>query len=120
MTAFIYWISRLSAVSVLFYKIAIISAIIIGISLLMSVIGNSEEEVSPSVFKSFKRRLWIPVIFYVLHILTPTTKEAVVIGLTGKLLNYIEKDTSLQQIPFKATKVIVNKLEKYNKKYEKD
>lgn len=116
MTSLIYWISRLSILSSLFYKAALLSAALIVLSLIISSIGNSEEDIDPTVFKRFKKRLWIPVIFYLLHALTPTTKEALLIGVSGKVLNYVEKDTCLQQIPFDITKAISDKIKSSSEK----
>jgi uncharacterized membrane protein len=117
--ALIYWLTRLSSISNLFFALGLISAVIVGGGLLaysiMLIEWNTDDDETKykQKRKTFFNKLWVPILFFVFHILTPDTKEAMLIIAGGKTLDYVQSDTSLQKIPYKATELILKKMEEY-------
>lgn len=60
--------------------------------------------------RTFKMSFFISLFF---AIFTPSTKEAIIIYSSGRALDYVESDTSLQKIPYKATEIIIKKMDDY-------
>ena len=67
-------------------------------------------EINNKKQKTAKRFFFISLFFAVF---TPDTKEAVMIYAGGKTLDYVQKDTSLQKIPYKTTELIIKKMDEY-------
>ena len=117
-TVLIYWLTRLSSISDFFLTLGTISAVIVGLGVLgysvalIESYDDSEDEYKQKRRKFFNK-VWIPILFYVLYILTPNTKEAMLIIAGGKTMDYVQSDTSLQKIPYKATELILKKMEDY-------
>lgn len=117
--ALIYWLTRLSSISDFFLTLGIISAAIISLGLIGYSVAlidwpSDEDEIKyKQKRKKFFNKLWVPILFFVLYILTPNTKEAMLIIAGGKTLDYVQSDTSLQKIPYKATELILKKMEDY-------
>ncbi len=117
--ALIYWLTRLSNISNFFLTLGVISTIIIGIGILGYSIAtlnyptDEEEVLFRAIRKKFISRTWIPILLFIFHILTPNTKEAMLIIAGGKTLDYVQSDTSLQKIPYKATELILKKMDEY-------
>lgn len=117
--ALIYWLTRLSSISDFFLTLGIISAAIISLGLigysvaLMDWPSDEDEIKYKQKRKKFFNKLWVPMLFFVLYILTPNTKEAMLIIAGGKTMDYVQSDTSLQKIPYKATELILKKMEDY-------
>lgn len=123
-TFFIYLATRLSGVQAISVSIAVAS----GISLLVLILYRFIElddnvvyeykvesttkriEINNKRQKTAKRFLFISLFFAVF---TPDTKEAIMIYAGGKTLDYVQKDTSLQKIPYKATELIIKKMDQY-------
>jgi hypothetical protein len=111
----IYWITRLDGIVLLFITISVF-AISFGIISLVDTF--STDWVVPIEKKKKKRSiilLSIGFFFMILCVFTPNSKQAIMIYAGGKTLNYIQSDTSLQQIPAKSTELILNKLNEYLK-----
>lgn len=117
--ALIYWLTRLSSISDFFLTLGVISAAIISLGLigysvaLMDWPSDEDEIEYKQKRKKFFNKLWVPILFFVLYILTPNTKEAMLIIAGGKTMDYVQSDTSLQKIPYKATELILKKMEDY-------
>lgn len=117
--ALIYWLTRLSSISDFFLTLGIISAAIISLGLigysvaLMDWPSDEDEIKYKQKRKKFFNKIWVPILLFVVYILTPNTKEAMLIIAGGKTLDYVQSDTSLQKIPYKATELILKKMEDY-------
>ena len=117
--ALIYWLTRLSSISDFFLTLGVISAAIVGIGFLgysMAVLDCWDDDRIAKykvARKKFINKTWVPMLFFVLYILTPNTKEAMLIIDGGKTMGYVQKDTSLQKIPYKATELVLKKMEEY-------
>lgn len=117
--ALIYWLTRLSSISDFFLTLGVISALLIsggvfGYSFAILDSYRDEEKVEyKQKRKKFSNKIWVPILFFVLYILTPNTKEAMLIIAGGKTMDYVQSDTSLQKIPYKATELILKKMEDY-------
>jgi len=61
-----------------------------------------------------KTKLLVPLglILILITMFIPSKNEAIFIMAGGKTLDYVQSDTSLQKIPYKATSVIVEYLDK--------
>ena len=117
--ALIYWLTRLSSISDFFLTLGVISALLIsggvfGYSFAILDSYRDEEKVEyKQKRKKFSNKIWVPILLFVLYILTPNTKEAMLIIAGGKTMDYVQSDTSLQKIPYKATELILKKMEDY-------
>ena len=117
--ALIYWLTRLSNISGFFLTLGVISAVIIGIGILGYSIAivdcwNDDKIAKYKVArKKFINEKWVPILLFIFYVLTPTTKEAMLIIAGGKTLDYVQSDTSLQKIPYKATELILKKMDEY-------
>ena len=117
--ALIYWLTRLSSISDFFLTLGVTSGLIVlggvlGYSLAIMDFPSDDDEVNyKQKRKKFFNKVWVPILFFVLHILTPDTKEAMLIIAGGKTMDYVQSDTSLQKIPYKATELILKKMEDY-------
>lgn len=117
--ALIYWLTRLSNISNFFLALGVISTVIIGIGILGYSIAivdcyNNEREVRyRAIRKKFINKTWVPILLFVFYILTPDTKEAMLIIAGGKTMDYVQSDTLLQKIPYKATELILKKMDEY-------
>ena len=111
--ALIYWLTRLSNISGFLLSLSIISSVIIGIGILGYSIAimdwpNDDDEIRfRSIRKKFMNKIWVPILLFIFYILTPNTKEAMLIIAGGKTLDYVQSDTSLKKIPYKATELIL-------------
>ena len=117
--ALIYWLTRLSNISGFLLTLGVISAVIIGFGIIGYSIAivdyptDEEEARSRAIRKRFINKTWIPILLFIFYILTPDTKEAMLIIAGGKTMDYVQSDTSLQKIPYKATELILKKMDEY-------
>lgn len=117
--ALIYWLTRLSSISDFFLTLGVISAAIISLGLsgysvaILDSYRDEEKIEYRQKRKKFFNKIWVPMLLFVLFILTPNTKEAMLIIAGGKTMDYVQSDTSLQKIPYKATELILKKMEDY-------
>ena len=117
--ALIYWLTRLSSISNFFLTLGIISVVVIGIGILGYSVAmidcyREDEEIEyRQKRKKFFDKIWVPILLFIFYILTPDTKEAMIIIAGGKTLDYVQSDTSLQKIPYKATELILKKMDEY-------
>ena len=117
--ALIYWLTRLSSISGLFLAATIVTGLIMGIGIIgysvaiLDSYHDNEEKENRVKRKYFINRVWIPILLSILTALIPDTKEAMLIVAGGKTLDYVQADTSLQKIPYKATELIIKKMDEY-------
>jgi len=122
--ALIYWLTRLSSIQGLFTAAAIIITAIISVGLFsytIMMIDSSESEVKElkQKRKYFVNRIWIVCLLWLVAILTPDTKEAMLIIAGGKTMDFVQQDTSLKKIPYKTTELILKKMDEYINEVEK-
>jgi len=111
----IYWLTRLDYVQNIFIAIAIILGILIVANIFnafIKMIGDCDE-----IY--FLNSIWkkaVTIFFFSLSIiaacLTPTKTEMILIYAGGKTMDYVQKDTSLQKIPYQTTTIISDYLDK--------
>jgi hypothetical protein len=124
--ALIYWLTRLSNISGFLLTLSVISSVIIGIGILgysiaiLEPYGTDDEVRYKQIRKKFMNKTWIPTLLFVFYILTPDTKEAMLIIAGGKTMDYVQSDTSLKKIPYKATEMILKKMDEYIDETTKD
>ncbi len=107
----IYWLTRLDYLQGLFMVISIIG----GIGLLFYIIfGLINADCEDKPFRKKPLYIWVPVLFTTVLIgsLIPTKKEAILIIAGGKTMDYVEKDTSLNKLPYQTTAIISEFLDK--------
>jgi hypothetical protein len=119
-TLFIYLLTRLSSIQGLFVGLAIFTGLCaIGYFVFTMVqldVYYGEEPDGKKIAtgqKGMKRWGITSIIFILFAVMTPTTKEAMLIVAGGKTLDYVQKDTSFQKIPYKATELVLKKMEEY-------
>lgn len=120
----IYLITRLDIFIGLNIALAVISALIASITFLWKSIELDEQYESErvkiaSLNKQIKFTFRICIIATFIASLLPSSKEAIFIYAGGKTMDYIQKDTSLQKIPFKATEIVIKKMDEYLNEGEK-
>lgn len=116
-TFFIYLLTRLSAINATFTISAIVLGILFAAIAALSLSNRVEFGDDDSDYLKLKRVAKpIGVAFFVslmFAILTPTTSDAIAIYAGGKTLDWVEKDSSIQQIPGKASELILAKMNEY-------
>ena len=124
--ALIYWLTRLSSISGFLLTLGVISAVIVGIGILgysLAILdwASDEDEIRfRAIRKRFINKTWIPILLFIFYILTPNTKEAMLIIAGGKTMDYVQSDTALKKIPYKATEMILKKMDEYIDETAKD
>lgn len=116
----IYLLTRLSAVQGLFIGLTFLFGFVAFISILYRNIELSSDYESDKpkiakIMRIFRNACIAFSITLIGAIFTPTTQEAMLIIAGGKTLDYVESDTALQKIPYKATEVILHKMDEYLK-----
>lgn len=119
-TLFIYLLTRLSSIQGLFVGLAIFTGMcalgyfIYTMSQYDIFYGEKPDEKKIAAgHKGMKRWGITSIIFILFAVMTPDTKEAILIVAGSKTLDYVQKDTSLQKIPYKATELVLKKMEEY-------
>ena len=107
----IYWITRLDLISGWLIAFGVISAIVTFIAIACYICHRSDYEKYDddadkrwALFSSKLFKISLPCffVFCVSSILTPTTKEAMLIYVVGNTIDYIKQNNTLQQIPDKC------------------
>lgn len=123
----IYWITRLNLISGWLIGFAVISAIVTIVAIIAYLGNRSDYEVygkdadkrwTEFCSKLFKISLPCFFVFCLSSILTPTTKEAMLIYGVGTTIDYVKQNNTLQQIPDKCINALdawVDSLNKENK-----
>jgi hypothetical protein len=117
--ALIYWLTRLSSISGFFLALSVISIAIVSIGIAGYSVAMIDcwTDDKTAKYKIARKKIigktWIPILLTIVYILTPNTKEAMLIIAGGKTMDYVQSDTSLQKIPYKATELILKKMEDY-------
>ena len=115
----LYLLTRLDSISDLTCTISVFLFLLFGVLIVVSLVQidtyYNEESKKPHIASRDKyiKKLWIPIALSIICVFTPTTKEAMFIYAGGKTLDYVQKDTSLQKIPYKATELILHKMDEY-------
>jgi len=123
-TLFIYLATRLSGIQAISVIMASASFIILCGLFLYKFIELDDNltydykvEITKKRFEINKKQRKISMRFFFISlffaIFTPDTKEAMMIYAGGKTLDYVQKDTSLHKIPYKATELIIKKMDEY-------
>ena len=121
----IYLITRLDIFIGLSMAFAIISALFTVVTYAWKSMEFSEDYERDRIKivranKTIKLSLRICIIFTVVASLLPSSKEAIMIYAGGKTMDYIQQDTSLQKIPYKATEIVIKKMDEYLNEGEKE
>ncbi len=75
-----------------------------------------EEEPDPPAFtKTYKKKFYIGIFCLLLAILIPTKSEIITIAGAGTALEYVEKDSSLQQIPYELSSYLKEQVQNLRK-----
>jgi uncharacterized membrane protein len=119
----LYWFTRLDHFSDFIVSVAIILFLIAVILLVRAYCFMDKEferderklEIDAERKVALKKsKVLIPIAFVIimLTLFIPSKNEVIFIMAGGKTLDYVQSDTSLSKIPYKATEVIVNYLDK--------
>jgi hypothetical protein len=115
----LYLLTRLDSISDLICTITVFLFILFAALIVVSMIHidisyDKEEKIKYKASRDkYIKKSWIPLFLSIICVFTPTTKEAMFIYAGGKTLDYVQKDTSLQKIPYKATELIIKKMDQY-------
>ena len=75
-----------------------------------------EEEPDPPAFtKTYKKKFYIGIFCLLLAIFTPTKSDIINIAGAGTVLEYVEKDSSLQQIPYELSSYLKEQIQDLRK-----
>ena len=114
----LYWITRLDGINTLVTVMLVLSAVVVIVSFVFYLISfdsytyENPLNVRKLTIKLFKIGIPFLIISAIVLIFVPTTKEAMIIYGGGKTLEFAKQDSSLNKIPYQATKVITNYLDK--------
>lgn len=103
----IYWITRLDALN----TALIISLMIVSVGLALSTMFElgtfDEDEQTHGLAKKMRKRFFVATIaLTVLLIFLPSKNDVILIVAGGATLDYVQKDTSLQKLPYQTTELI--------------
>lgn len=117
----IYLLTRLDSVNDLLFTLGIL--LLCYYLIIIAYYGHDvyfyEKDDHMKKVNKYKNRLIIPVILFSICALIPSTKETILIMAGGKTMDYVQKDTSLQNIPYKTTELILKKIEEEINEVEK-
>ena len=125
----IYWITRLDLISGWLIGFAVISAIVTFIAIVAYICNRSDYEKygedqckrwTEFSSKLFKISLPCFFAFCLSSILTPTTKEAMLIYGVGTTIDYVKQNNTLQQIPYKCINALDAWVDSLTKKESKN
>ena len=111
----IYWITRLDLISVWLVTFAVIAGFVTLVSIAAYIGNRSDYEIyghdRDKRWKEFSSKLFkisVPCFFLFVtsSILTPTTKEALLIYGVGSTIDYIKSNDTINQIPDKCVKAL--------------
>lgn len=116
----LYLITRLDALQ----AICIAGLILAGLATIVFFIARidayDEDEYEKKYGKPLKRYWQIGVpLFSLLLVFIPTRDDIILIYAGGSAIEYVKSDSSLQKIPYKATELILNKIDEKVKEIEK-
>lgn len=115
----IYWITRLDGIFTLFCILMSFSGAAVLAFIFIGSIKSAESN-DNSHWKWCKKGIIVSSILFLIslfgYILTPTTKEALVIYGVGGAIDYIKNDSVATNIPHKAFVTIDKFLDEYNNK----
>lgn len=106
----VYLITRLTALNCFFFVVALITGIIAFICAIGYGINSSEGFSYKNEQSSLKK--WIKnctitcISFTLLNILTPTTKDAMIIYGVGTTVDFLQENENVQQLPDKCVKAL--------------
>jgi len=113
----IYLLTRLTYINYFILTLGIVLTLIFATMIISCLINidfsYKEEDINNLKItrKKYTRKLWIPGLLFFIVTMIPDTKEALLIYAGGKTLDYVQKDSALQKIPYKATELILQKIE---------
>lgn len=117
----LYWITRLDAIDNLFTALSIIFCLVFAVFMIASIVCNHLSELDYLSYPKYKlynkkwsrRSLYIAIVggclcllFTILTILTPNTKEAYLIYGVGGSIDYLKENDTAKQLPDKVLKAI--------------
>lgn len=125
----VYWVTRLDYLQGLFVALAVVTAL----ALLLYYAIEYFNDYASSERKDYRKHwAWLRVMLYILFVtgtvtacLIPTKEEAFIIMAGGSVMDYAQKDTSLQKLPYQGMQIIgkmldqkLEELDKSKKKYD--
>lgn len=117
----LYWVTRLDVLNnYIFFLLCFFT--IISVILLVAYINavSSKEPILPKLSKL--RKIFIPlsIVFGLLHSMLPTKNDMLLIIAAGSVLEYVEKDTSLQQIPYELSSYVKEQIRTARQQTQQD
>ena len=109
----LYWITRLDAIREGMALFFVIALVILCLAFLVYVMLDDEDIVHFNLKKTIKITIPFAVLFMILYILIPTTKEAYVIYGVGGTIDYIKSNDKAKQLPDKCIKALDKFLDNY-------
>ena len=115
----LYWITRLDGINTFLTIVTVVSSVLALFSAVVyasSCVDNGSEETKHYTKTSIKvliRILPIAVIFGMLSIFTPTTKEALIIYGVGGSIDYLKENQTAKELPDKVIKCADKFLDEY-------
>lgn len=106
----IYWLTRLDGINIFLYIMAIVGLVLTIISAITYIITKTDDYTdncwNELWIKLFKYCFPTTIIITLLFILTPTTKEALMIWGVGGTIDYIKSKETAKQLPDKCIEAL--------------
>lgn len=119
----IYWITRLDGVHDLFTGLSVVFGVMGAFSGAFGYLFDDdclEEDKAKTVRRWFKIAVTVFFISITATVFIPTKNDAILIYAGGKAYEYVQKDSSLQKLPFQTTEylkvVLQNEINEVKKK----
>ena len=120
----IYWLTRLDSFGAFLSVILFLCSFGIIIYFIIRYVILDDYDYKNSSFKKYdfipKYLIVICIIVGLFKVFTPTQNEAILIIAGSKTLDFAQKDSSLNKIPYQTTELITNYLDKQIKDTQKE
>lgn len=105
----IYWITRLDAIQCLLFILSVLSIL----AVIICFIRWIDNEIKNGGAKHFVISVFISVFLMIALVLTPSTKDAIMIWGVGGTIDYIKSNETAKQLPDKCIKALDKFVDEY-------
>lgn len=110
----LYWITRLDAINDFIIALIIVSILLILNGIVGWIVYHDDNELLSSRWKRTTIICFsICMLFAILKVLVPTTKEALIIYGAGGIVEYIQSNETVKELPDKAVQCLDKLLDEY-------
>lgn len=110
----LYWITRLDAINGFIIALIVISILLIVTGIVGWIVYHDNDELISSRWKRTAIICFIICMFFaILKVLVPTTKEALIIYGAGGVIEYVQSNETVKELPDKTVQCLDKLLDEY-------